>query len=240
MSPTVIVSAAKTSPESKIGIKFEGRKGKIILKDISPSGLFASTNLQVGQEIVSINGTSISGKNVPEVLAMLVSIQKDVTIEARMISAWRAVAVKPNYNREVVPTFLKQTGVPISKWERICDSLESELVPAVNKSKQMDSIFRKEIMEFTGKQMAKGYIGFGQESHHEKKVHQMAYQCSALANNATLAATNVLAKANALLNTHGVMCVLTLETTELPKYSTKQTDINTVIKPCGLDFYLME
>jgi len=84
--------------------------------------------------------------------------------------------------------------------------------------------------------MKKGYIGFGLESNHEKKVLRMVQQSLVLNNNATLVATNVLAKANAVLSKHEIICAVAIETFNLRRYSTKQNVVNQGMRPCGIEF----
>lgn len=66
----------------------------------------------------------------------------------------------------------------------------------------------------------------------------MVQQVSALTNNATLVAFNIVAKANALLSKHEIICAVALGTFDLPDYSTKQKKSNQSMIPYGIEFVL--
>lgn len=148
--------------------------------------------------------------------------------------SWTPDAPRPN-----IPPMLHKKGVTASEWAMIFDAFHTQLAPAIYVSEKHETIYQKEMAAFTGKQMGKGYIGFGQESHHEKKVHGMVHQSSVLQNNATLIASNVVAMANAILMKYGIMVQLILRSQILAKYSTKQTKPNKQLVPAGLEFIVM-
>ena len=121
------------------------------------------------------------------------------------------------------------------KWQKIYNAILNEMAPATRESDEMDRVFQTEMGKYTGKQMNKRFVGFGQESNHEKKVFHMTHQCAVLTSNARLVATDVSIQANALLAPHGIMGALIFRQTKLPKYSTKQKGVGyDVNKLCGL------
>jgi len=134
-----------------------------------------------------------------------------------------------------LPNFLKSQGVSAAKWSRIVTSFRDELVPALQHSLNMERVLRNEMKVYKNKQMVKGQIGFGLESQHEKKVYMMTHQAAIQHSNLALVASNLISKANALLNGHGVLAELSFTQKTLPKYShTKES--NTIGLPCAILF----
>ena len=68
----------------------------------------------------------------------------------------------------------------------------------------------------------------------------MANQAAMLQSNVSVEAANILAKANALMNAHGVMAELTFTVRELRPFSTKQIGKNTVRIPTAIKFTLID
>ena len=256
MAAITIATRTKESPNSKVGISFVATTdGRIMLSQVDASGMFGGSGLHAGQEILSINGTTMRGKTTSVVLATLKSLDRDVTIQAgpgkqsAMLNC--SISRKGGDGRYTPPTetltfnsqqasqvplFLRSMGVSPRKWERVVESFRTELLPAVQQSLTMDRVLGSEMGVYTGKQMEKGYWGFGQESHHEKKVFLMTHQAAVLHSNVALVANNVVSKANALLNRHGVMAELSFTVKELPNYSTKQRGKNTINIPTAIKF----
>lgn len=254
------VQVTKSTPESKLGISFSAEGGRVVLTKISENGLFASTALAVGQEILSINETRVAGMDIQEVLSILKSIPEVVTIEAKATNLFHltyeekkikstdgegGVFIKTkfevNSDRSVVPQQLAELGVTTTKWMKIVDAYSYKLLPSMYESNQMDKSFVQEMTSFVGAQMVGGAVGFGTESRREKKAFSMTYQASILADNCNLHAYNVLAKANALLNAHGILAQLTFSSTPVPKWSEKlQQEKNVVLRPSGIEFVSLD
>jgi hypothetical protein len=257
--PIVTAQVIKPTPESKLGIGFAGDTGtgSIVVTKISDTGLFASTQLRVGQEILSVNDIPVKGGvTVLSVLAILQSSPKNVVIQARYNSFWKLTyeekkirtpdggfSVKTKYavnsDRSTVPPGLVEMGVTPKKWARIFDAYSSEWLPAIYAANRLDTFFQKEMGNFVGAQMVRGFAGFGTESAHERKVFNMCNQHAVLNNNCNLVASNVLAKANALLNApHGVMAQLMFQEKELSKIPSQQPGKS--LHPIGLEFLPIE
>mmetsp|Transcript_5805 Transcript_5805/g.10473 ORF Transcript_5805/g.10473 Transcript_5805/m.10473 type:complete len:273 (+) Transcript_5805:109-927(+) len=272
MTAIIRAAATKPTPSTKLGLGYIVKDNRVTVTAIAEGGLLSSTNLKKGHEIITINGTYVEDLPTNEVGAILASVEKDLVITARpqpFKAGWDTRSVEKeetkthhvsgtpsksykvkvtsinhdmNCSRDTLPEILQSAGVPMYKWQKIYDAISLEMAPATYKSDEMDNLFQKELLGYTGKQMVKGgLVGFGTESNHEKKVYQMTYQCAALTNNANLVATDVSIRANALLAPHGIMCALDLRLTRLPKYTSKQMgqgyDVN---KPCGLKFMAVE
>jgi C-terminal processing protease CtpA/Prc len=56
-----VASTCKESRNSKVGIGLKDRAGKIIISSISDESIFANTDVQPGQQLISVNGTSCVG-----------------------------------------------------------------------------------------------------------------------------------------------------------------------------------
>lgn len=244
----IIVTKTKPSADSGVGITFGVADGRIVLSDVNKSGLFGSTELRPGQQVLSINGTCVCGMSPSEVNAIVAFIEKDVTIQTvsgrqNSLLNYSIVRKGPketltfdSHQKQDVPVFLKSMNVSSRKWNCLVESFTTELMPAVQQALNMERILNSEMSLYTRKQMGKGYIGFGQESRHERKVFLMTHQASILHSNLSMVASNVVGKANALLNAHGVMAELAFTVRELPRFSTKQKGRNTINIPMAIKF----
>jgi hypothetical protein len=133
-----------------------------------------------------------------------------------------------NSNRSSVPLKLSTFGVSATSWAKIVDVCNNELLLAMKASDESDGLLARQMESYTGNQMMKGVIGFGQESSHEKKVLKMIHEAAILNNNTSLLTYKVVTLANALLNKHNVMVQPTFVATAKS------------LKTCGLAFVLMD
>jgi C-terminal processing protease CtpA/Prc len=77
-APEVITAVAyKPTPDSKVGIRFVANR----ISHVKGGGLFSSSDLRVGQEVVSINDQPVDGKSGTEIAAMIASVPRVVTIK---------------------------------------------------------------------------------------------------------------------------------------------------------------
>jgi C-terminal processing protease CtpA/Prc len=75
--PVITAVAYKPTPDSKVGIAFiAGRISKI-----AETSFFATSDLRVGQEVVSINDEPADEKSPQEMVAMIASAPKEVKIK---------------------------------------------------------------------------------------------------------------------------------------------------------------
>lgn len=58
-----VVSITKDSPGTRVGIGLKDRFGRIIVSNIAEDGMFANTDISLGQQLISVNGTSCVGLN---------------------------------------------------------------------------------------------------------------------------------------------------------------------------------
>ena len=244
MTTITIATRTKPNPNSKVGIAFaRNTDGRIMITRVFDSGLFNGSGLLPGQELLSINGADMHGKSLDEVLATLKSIETEITINAGpgKQSAMLCCSLEKHETQtrlhfgsqqaSRVPPFLASKGVSTHKWSRLVEAFQTQLLPAIQQSLTMDQVLGNEMRAYTGKQMGKGFVGFGQESHHERKVFLMTHQAAIQHSNLTMVANNVVTKANALLNGHGVMAEFDFTVKGLQNYSTNQRGKNSISYP---------
>jgi hypothetical protein len=246
MSATMTtVTIIRESPDSPFGVSYKSVDDKVILTVVKESSPFHSTTIRPGYELISVNGTKLSGMAISDVKAVLTSIQtSEVVIEARPVTdpckfvfPLEGVARGTTYHKPPVPSLFTVKNVPDRNWERIFQAFSGEVLPELKIYLRMNTVFKTEMLDYTGKQMAKGYVGFGQESHHEKKMFMITNQTATVHGNVVLVASNVLARSNALLNSHGIISELVFENVESLQYSTKQSGSRNYVKlPVGLRF----
>jgi hypothetical protein len=263
---TIRIHAPKSKIDSLLGIKYVFQKDRFRITAIHDSSIFKKDgHLRIGHEVVEVNGTSLAKASQDQVRTLLASLGDHVTFvvkatwsakfdlqivengttptSSRISSsedissvAKRARFVK-NFNESTVPHFLEGLGVPMRIWQRIYHALDSELLPAVSASYRMDEIRKQEMYMYSAKQGSKDLELFSQGAKHEGKVFRMTQTSAALANSATLIATNVLVIVNALIQPYGLMCNLDLQAYELPKYSeTKQKEAYQAVRIQGIEF----
>ena len=235
----VIFSVQKPMPNSKVGVSFDHLAGRIFVKTVNPAGLCADSGLQVGHEILSVNGISTSGKTVDDMKTLIKSAESQVLFKVKNeVALVLKVDVKGssiNFTRDEPPEILSK--VPKEIWFSIYDSVSSDLLDVLEKADAED-MFVKEMAEYKATQVvSSGLIGFGTESGHEQNVFSMEYRAVTSSTNAVLIASNILAKSNALLNFHGILVQLVLG--ERTSKIAKQTGIPTTIFPVGLSFSLL-
>ena len=245
--PLLSETASKATPDSKVGVTVSTLDGKVYLKAIRDDGIFAwASKLKPGQEIVSVNGITIKGMAVGDIVQIMKLSPRDVMITVRVPLSYTLrctlesdhVTLRPPSSNEksICPQMLSERGVSLSKWKRIFNKLTMSLVPAVEKYLHMERAFQQEMVDYISKKTWKG------DYQHERKVYMMVNQSSILHNNATMKACDVLTEVNALVNSHGLIANILLKTRPLPKYSSKQTtaDINMAKIPIGLNFKLID
>lgn len=245
------ITANKPTPSSKLGFNYAVSDDRVVVTKVS-EGVLSSTELTAGQEIISINGTFVKGFSVEQVKQVLNTIKYDIMMEVES-EPTKAYAVfrgtrfnageyQLNCSRDKPPALLVTAGVPLRKWQMIYESL-TEMAVATAKSYDMDAVFQKECIMYEQCQSIRKVPNTHHLSgrHEDRVLYQRSHHCAVLGNNATLVATNVLAKANALLAPHGTMCALVMHTTMLAKYSsTEQHQQDTMMKPCGIEFMSVE
>jgi hypothetical protein len=93
MAPVVVV-AVKESKEDKcgIGLKKYTPTSPIQISSINEEGVFASSDLEIGMQILSINNVSVKGKSKAEAGAMLRAAEGQVKVIAEQPSSTVALA----------------------------------------------------------------------------------------------------------------------------------------------------
>ena len=82
----VTAKAYRASPDTKLGIglRVASNSGLITLRSVD--GIFASSGLHTGMELLSVNGIPTHGMAVDDVVAILSQVMGEVTLEARATS----------------------------------------------------------------------------------------------------------------------------------------------------------
>mmetsp|Transcript_23944 Transcript_23944/g.68809 ORF Transcript_23944/g.68809 Transcript_23944/m.68809 type:complete len:383 (+) Transcript_23944:69-1217(+) len=248
---SISANVTKPVPNSKLGIVYSVTSRGVVIENIKNDGLLASTDLRPGYEIESINDTDMLGLDQEEVTAIFRSITSEINIKAKIPIAFHAIfgistkvvggdtppraTCKMLCQRSVVPSILKVAGVPEASWKIIYDAISNEMIPTTKRAVELDATFKKEMDTFISKQM---YVASDyRESHREKRAYQMLHQSSVCNNTATIAATNVLAETNFLLNSYGIYAKLEVHREDLPKFSNKKQDGKIYSSyPCGIRF----
>lgn len=256
---SITVSATKPTPTTKLGLAYV-INDRVKVTGLSEGALLSTTGLEVGQEIITINGTHVEGETREVVKSILASVESDITITARLqpfVLGCRDVVKKPHPSnprlsqtaivydmsapRNDLPAMLKTVGVPLYKWKKMHDAVREELIPALTASDEVEQMYQAEMKSYTSKQMIKGgLVGFGTESEHEKKTYHMVHQCAELTNNANLIALDISTYASGMLAQYGIVCRLDLQERELPRFSSKQGGLKKVNVPRGLKFMSIE
>ena len=250
-SHPISANVTKPMPNSKLGIVYSVTSRGVIVESIKSDGVLASTDLRPGYEIESVNGTAVLDLNREEVSTIFRSITSDLNIIAKVPLTSRAIfsisTQRMGYDapprttcemlchRSVVPSVLKVAGVPEQTWNIIFDAISNEMIPTTRRAVELDVTYQKEMETYITKQV----YGNGEvrESRREKRAYQMLHQSSVCNNTATIAATNVLAEANFLLNSYGVFAKLEVHREDLPKFSNEKQDRKVRTSyPCGISF----
>eukprot|EP00547_Thalassionema_nitzschioides_P002478 CAMPEP_0194204246 /NCGR_PEP_ID=MMETSP0156-20130528/3830_1 /TAXON_ID=33649 /ORGANISM="Thalassionema nitzschioides, Strain L26-B" /LENGTH=275 /DNA_ID=CAMNT_0038930217 /DNA_START=45 /DNA_END=872 /DNA_ORIENTATION=+ len=154
--PKFTVTASKSSPDTKVGLVFVKLSSStgLFVKTISPDGLFASSDLNVYDEVLTINGTKVYNMKGSEAAKMVKTIEGDMTIEARRPHAGAVGAITfmdlksievlnvtdmkngIKQSRDTVPL----AGVPLKKWQRIYDAIQNGMVPPTKKTLLLHSV----------------------------------------------------------------------------------------------------
>lgn len=249
MSKTTQIHATKPKIDSLLGIKYIFQSDSFRITAINDSSIFKDGELRIGHEIVEVNGSSVANESMQQVKTLLASLGDQVIFVVK--NSWSAdfglqaasengdTGSKPvkNFYKTKVPHFLEGMGVTMRVWQRIYQSLNSELLPAVSASSRMEFTKQQEMSMFSAKKASKEFDLFQQSAKHDGKVFRMTQSSAALANSATLIASNVLALSNALLQPYGLMCTLNLEKYELPKFSeSKQKETFEAVRIHGIEF----
>jgi membrane-associated protease RseP (regulator of RpoE activity) len=103
--PVITAVAYKPTPDSKVGIAFVANR----ISKISATSLFASSDLRVGQQVLSINDEPVNGKSATEMAAVIASAPEEVKIKViaeASVPVITAVANKPTPDSKVGIAFV--------------------------------------------------------------------------------------------------------------------------------------
>lgn len=145
----IVATVEKPNKESKVGIDFtniEGSGGKLFVCYIG--GLFASTEMEIGYEVISINKVPVGNDTTPDkAKAVIGGITGKVVIEAIqtpkiiVYSTWKPPQNKHAIPRpreytvlayKQVPKILKDAGVSVEKWNKLVNYVKDELMTKVS------------------------------------------------------------------------------------------------------------
>lgn len=244
---TVVATVTKAFKEQRLGIGLVNGEYGPKISSIVADGLFHLSNLRVGMRLLSINSVQVNNISHEEAVQILKAAEGQVIIVADEVVPPKitfnlyksATEIKAKMGTGM-PTLLSEAGVPCNTCNRIYTLIEGELLPAAMASSKQDYIYNTEMDLYTSKQMGKGYVGWGLESSHERKVFMMVSQKASLERNVDLVATQVKDRANAMLAKYNIMATFAFKKEVLAKYSSKQTSQNEVVKIIGLQFHPIE
>lgn len=238
MSGFITARVTKLTPSNLLGISFAAlQDGRVKVTEVSPTSPFRSTPLEVGQEILSINETPVHGMDVLTIKVLLESIPQTVIITAKPSSRLFELTYDKvhaeymiNASASEIPPALVNVGLSLATWTRIFDAYSNELLPAALRAAEMEDTF-----------LSKVERDAYQETQNFKKMLLVQNEAAVLHTNCTLAAANVLALSNVLLNPHEIVAQVTYQRKALPKWSVKSDKrINVSFRPKGLEFLLIE
>lgn len=236
--------ATKPTPTSPVGVGFKESNGRIFLTKLTDTSIFSGSKLAGGHEIISINENPVRGMTTAEIKAILGSIEGEIVVESRPTlsePAELSFEIHKNgyevvYEKPIMPDGLKDVGVTPSEWQMLVSSFTNELITAVRHSLKMDKLVANEMENFRSTQMAKGFVGFGSESGHERQVFRMHHQAGIQHTNLAMVASNVLVEANCILNPYRVKAKIGFTTKELVAFKAGQGGKNAVLIPTSLIF----
>jgi len=197
-----LISIKKSFEGEKLGLSYEGIATGIIVRKVKEGGLLSNTIVQEGQTITSVNGISLAGLDLKEVVEILSSLTHHVNLEV-----WTPI----QYTRNEVPVFLSEatsSPVPLSKWQMIYDSVNNEMLPAIDKFDETE----KRLGELMDRYIHRS------KTDHKDKATDMERQAAAASNNATLMSTNALYTANSMLCSHGIAVKLGFSQQKIEKF----------------------
>ena len=204
----------KATKDTKTGIVFTTINGNLHVSHLAR--LFANTDLQIGDKVLSINSKPIVNGTTPsEARDLIRNIEGDVSIEVDPCPQILICSSDNKYHvshQDSMPALLKEAGVPIKKWEMVVESIRSQLMVNVGEAQELRGALGPFYSSFVRKQMVKGgVIGFGQESSHELKAFQLHTAVATAHSNAVLAGANVLATATTLLAKYDILTQLVID-----------------------------
>jgi len=213
-----LISIKKSFEGEKLGLSYEGIATGIIVRKVKEGGLLSNTIVQEGQTITSVNGISLAGLDLKEVVEILSSLTHHVNLEV-----WTPI----QYTRNEVPVFLSEatsSPVPLSKWQMIYDSVNNEMLPAIDKFDETEKRLGKLMDSYIDEHDTGFNTSFwGTETSHQKMVIDMVHQAAAASNNATLMSTNALYTANSMLCSHGIAVKLGFSQQKIKKFCSRFT-----------------
>ncbi|CAB9522724.1 expressed unknown protein [Seminavis robusta] len=231
---TFKVTATKPSMKTKVGLVFfAGNNDTIVLDDIKEYSIFQGSNLKIGQEIISINGTKVQGMGVSAVKTLLEYADGQVVIEQPGVlvqeeeeeTAQQSVvptvvgqvyhltwsfdgSLINNPQREELPNIFKRKQIPLAVWQSVLDSA-MEIAHSMKSFTQSEERY-KHFMEqhyFVNRQMVTG-VGFGTESRDEKKAYTLTHDTAFAHSNLSMVASSVVAKASGMMSYYGITAQL--------------------------------
>lgn len=133
----------------------------------------------------------------------------------------------PKHQVENVTSLFYSLEVPEIKLDMILKGVSKDLRTCLKDCYEAQEAFDKRMKTYPSKQMVGGQVGWGIESGHEKVSFLDAHKASIEHSNLSMVACNLVTKANALANPHGILVELIFKRKKLTKY------------PIGLKFISM-
>ena len=244
----------KPTKDTKVGIDFIAINGKLYVAYLS--GLFASTCAEIGDEVISLNNKRVTIESTEDDLKdQIRSLKLDVVLE---------LVTKPKIfmhtedkgktyficHNSTMPQLLKDKEVPLEIWNKIISYTKIMLLPKTQVAEKYRVGVQQMYHQYVMKNFAKQ--GFA-EAETALKMHKAHLSAGTAHVNASLAASNLLAMASAMLMSYSIIPQLLIRN-EKPFANDKRVvnrgrghvEICILFKetefslPIGLEFHLAE
>mmetsp|Transcript_24131 Transcript_24131/g.29711 ORF Transcript_24131/g.29711 Transcript_24131/m.29711 type:complete len:256 (-) Transcript_24131:96-863(-) len=246
----------KPTKDTKVGIDFIAINGKLYVAYLS--GLFASTCAEIGDEVISLNNKRVTIKSTEDDLkGQIRSLKLDVALE---------LVTKPKIfmhtqdkgktyfmcHHFTMPPLLKDKKVPLEIWNKLISYTNLMLLPKTQVAEKYRLGVQQMYDNFVTRNFAKQ--GFA-EAETTLKMHKAHMSAGTAHVNASLAASNLLAMAGAMLMPYGIIPQILIRN-EKPFVANGRSKVEGVVNrfggimilfketefslPIGLEFHLAE
>lgn len=239
----ITVKCIKPEYNSKLGFSYTilGSRPPIVT-NVSETSLFHGTDLREGHEILTINGTCVTNIGAKAFQRLLEYLPKgEVTLEVdapprdedkilfgfEVDASEKEPKIVARMKTDACPGILQLAGVSDEKWSTVHALVQGRLMPMSLQCVQANDEFE----QASTRAAAKGT--FVTESNLVLKAVDAGTKACVELNHATLAATVIKDRVNALLSEYGVMTTLVFD--EFGSKSKKATGMKVVT---GLLFFL--
>ena len=199
------IKASKPTPSTKLGFKFVINKGIPQVTHINEDSILRSSDLRVGHEILTVNGSCVKQHSFS---TLLKEAGDHITFDV-ILPDFQAICdedFKMTCSSETVPYLLEGAGVSERKWQKIYDDITGKLLPS---SMKMSRYFERFHAHMKGYVFGATFLtGDRGDNRMEKDCFKLLCASAANNSNTLLISNNLVNKTNALLAPHGIICEL--------------------------------